>query len=415
MTVQPDRPIETARSGLRSLSTHLLGLHTLIMYGVAYYAIGSAAPHMARDFGISTSTIFAVLGAALVVHAMLAPRAGQLVDRHGAGVFLLVGTIGRCLALIALSLATNTGVFFAALAVIQFMSIFTEYDTAFAAAVQTHGDDARSSLSLITVWGGLASTAFWPLTAHLLDVIGWRTMFLTYAIGMAAVALPISSYVMLLGRRRDARNSAAPEPDDKELPDTPTYPGATTDVFVPLVIAFSLATVAMSLPVILPNLLDGLGLGSMAVVAGVLFGPSQTAGRFFEFVFGRRYSALSVAIVATAMLPIAIIVLLAAGPSWPGAVLFAILFGAGNGIAYVVRGTVVLALFGPSSYATILGRIARVRLIVAAATPFVITLILERFGAASALGVAALTGCLATVAFVVVARRTRSSAGVSLS
>lgn len=399
------------QGGIRSLVTHALGLHTLVMYGITYYAIGATAPVLAREFGITTSTVFIVLGVALVAHALVAASAGRAIDRFGAGLFLLAGSILRVLALVVLSLAADVVVFVAALAVIQFMSVFTEYDAAFAAAVETHGDHARGSLSLITVWGGLASTAFWPLTTYLLDGFGWRSMFLMYAGIMAAVSIPVSLYVLHRSRRggpsRPSVGTISPSA-------TPSSQGAMPDnaaVFLPLVLAFSLGSVAMGIPIVLPNLLDGLGLGSTAVLAGLLFGPSQTAGRFFEFLFARRLTPLSVAIGATALLPLSIALLIAGRDHVSAVVLFAVLFGAGNGISYVVRGTVVLSLFGPPGYATYLGRIARIRLLVAAATPVVLTYLLDHYGAVAAFSFAGFCGVLAVAAFEAVRRLGRGERG----
>lgn len=397
--------------GARAVSTHILGIHTLVMYGITYYAIGAAAPMMARNFGVATSSVFIVLGAALVAHAMIAPQAGRAIDRHGAGRFLLIGTVVRVTGLLVLASASHVAVFFAALAVIQFMSVFTEYETAFAAAVEAHGEHARSSLSLITVWGGLASTVFWPLTSHLLGVTDWRTMFLVYSGIMAAVSIPVSLYIVARSKPRSAPITEVRTiaPGDT-VATAPTATAHRSALFVPLVAGFSLVSIAMGIPVIMPNLLDGLGLGSTAVLAGLLFGPSQTAGRFFEFVFGRRTPPLSVAIAASALLPVAIAALLAGRDHVWGPVLFAILFGAGNGIGYVVRGTVVLSLFGPSGYASYLGRIARVRLLVSAATPIVLTVLLERFGAVAAFGFAAVAAMLGVGAFFVVHRLARHTA-----
>ncbi|HRK18997.1 MAG TPA: MFS transporter [Hyphomicrobiaceae bacterium] len=394
----------TTPGGARSLVTHALGLHTLVMYGITYYAIGATAPVMAREFGVTTSTVFVVLGVALVAHAMVAASAGRAIDRLGAGLFLLAGSIMRVLALVVMAFAADVLVFVTALAVIQFMSVFTEYDAAFAAAVEAHGDNARGSLSLITVWGGLASTAFWPLTTYLLDGVGWRTMFLMYAGIMAAVSIPVSLYVLQRSRRGGARPSSVGTIPPGTAPGFKTATPDTAAVFLPLVLAFSLGSVAMGIPIVLPNLLDGLGLGSTAVLAGLLFGPSQTAGRFFEFLFARRLTPLAVAIGATALLPLSIALLVAGRDQVWAVILFAVLFGAGNGISYVVRGTVVLSLFGPSGYATYLGRIARIRLLVAAATPVVLTYLLDHYGAVAAFTFAGVCGVLAVAAFEVVRR-----------
>jgi hypothetical protein len=395
---------------------HGLGFYALVMYGISYYAIGAAAPSMARDFGTTTSAIFAVLGTALIGSALAAPALGRLVDGIGAGPVLLWGGAARSVCLLGMASAPEIWSFVATLAVVQLLSQATEYDTIFAAAVQARGEEARASVSLVTLWGGLASTTFWPLTAFLLAHTSWRTMLVGYAFLLLVVSTAVALLVIREARRREraatsASQAATPADGSPAHPAALGPPASHRDAPVGalpiLVAAFSLASVAMALPVLLPLVLDGLGLGAGAVLAGFLFGPSQTAARLLEFIVGRRFTPLAVAVVATALLPISLAIILAGGASLASAVVFAVLFGAANGVGYVVRGTVVLQVFGAASYATWLGRIARIRLFVTAATPFVLAVLLERYGAAAALMSCLLCSALATGLFIHAWRRFR--------
>lgn len=405
-----------ARWRLPQAGINGLGLYVLVMYGVTYYAIGTAAPVVARDVGIATSTVFALLAIALIASALAAPAIGRLVDRAGAGRVLLAGAVLRALAVLGLAAAVDVWSLAAAILAIQLLSQTSEYDAAFAAAVQRSGERSRAAVTLITLWGGLASTAFWPLTAWLLDTVGWRITFVLFAGLMLLACAPVALWVM--ARERHSGSTAATEPQAVAAGDaaaTPAAAGAEATsgrpdparAFVPLTVAFSLAGVAMGLPVIMLPMLEGLGLGAGAVLAGMVFGPAQTAGRFFELVFAQGLRPLTIAVVATALLPASLLILVAGGASLATALVFAVLYGAGNGVGYVVRGTVVLAMYGPASYASWLGRIARVRMIVAALAPFVLALVLERYGAASALLVCAAAGLAATLCFLHVARRYR--------
>jgi hypothetical protein len=57
-----------------------------------------------------------------------------------------------------------------------------------------------------------------------------------------------------------------------------------------------------------------------------------------------------------------------------------VLYGAGNGIGSVARGTVPLALFGPERYPVLMGRLALPLLIAMAASPLLGGIALERAG-----------------------------------
>ena len=62
----------------------------------------------------------------------------------------------------------------------------------------------------------------------------------------------------------------------------------------------------------------------------------------------------------------------AAGVSVVVAGLFCILFGAANGVMTIARGAVPLAMFGPTGYGRVIGRIARPALLLQALAPFAV-------------------------------------------
>ena len=58
-----------------------------------------------------------------------------------------------------------------------------------------------------------------------------------------------------------------------------------------------------------------------------------------------------------------------------------VLYGAGNGIYSIARGTVPLALFGPERYAPLVGRLARPGLVAQALAPSLGAVVLTQAGA----------------------------------
>jgi hypothetical protein len=58
-----------------------------------------------------------------------------------------------------------------------------------------------------------------------------------------------------------------------------------------------------------------------------------------------------------------------------------VVYGAGNGLTSIVRGTLPLALFGAEGYATLMGRLGRPLMIAFALAPSVAALLLDRYGA----------------------------------
>ncbi|MDX2158613.1 MAG: MFS transporter [Hyphomicrobiaceae bacterium] len=392
---------------LRAGIIHALGCYALLMYGVAYYAVTTAAPRMAADFGIATPTVFGLLTVSLLLTAILAPRLGRWTDRAGAATVLLTGAVLRAAALIVMALTSELWLFALAFLVVQCLGQLTEYDATFAAAVDIAGDKARVAMSQITLWGGLASTVFWPTTAWLLDAIGWRTMLLVFAATWLVACLPIAALARALSRA--SLPSGAGEADGTSTDRfAPQHTGTRSPPFGLIAAAFAFGGVAYCLPFLMLPTLEGLGLGAAAVTVGMLFGPSQTAGRFFEMVAGGKVRATTVAVFASAVVALALAVLLI-GNVWAGLV-FAVLFGAGGGVGYVVRGSVVLELYGTGAYATWLGRLGTVRLLVSAIAPFVLSLVLETWGARAVVMLCGTAALVSLACFAVLSHRLRPDA-----
>jgi Na+-translocating ferredoxin:NAD+ oxidoreductase RnfD subunit len=119
-------------------------------------------------------------------------------------------------------------------------------------------------------------------------------------------------------------------------------------------------------------MLQGKGLSlATAVWVGSFFGPMQVAGRLLEFSIGGRIAARSIGIAALSLLIVSVSILLALNGQVALALLFAVLFGASNGVVTIVRGTVPAELFGRTGYGGTLGNLAAPALFARAMAPFV--------------------------------------------
>lgn len=392
----------------RALAINGLGLYVMLMYGITYYAVTTTAPRMAADLGIPASAVFAVITVSLLITAALAPRIGRWTDRAGAATILLIGASARTAMLAAMALAPEPITFVVALFAVQTLGQLTEYDATFAAAVDMPGDRARTGMSQITLWGGVASTVFWPLTAFLLERMHWRSMFLLYAGVLLAVCVPVAALLRSIPRAATPVSGSHATAQSSQGNVSHHQPAHSRFTFALVAAAFAFGGVAYNLPALMLPVLEGLGLGASAIVVGMIFGPSQTAGRFFDMVLGGRVSAMTVAVIASAMVAVALAVLLVGG-TWAG-IAFAMLFGAGAGVGYIVRGSVILTLYGRQDYATWLGRLGRVRLIVTAVSPLGLALILERFGAHAVIFACGAAALLSLACFAWLAATTTTAA-----
>jgi MFS family permease len=142
------------------------------------------------------------------------------------------------------------------------------------------------------------------------------------------------------------------------------------------------------------GILTGLGLaGGTAVSVATLRGIGQSAARLCEFLFGGRLNPLDLNVLASLLLPIAFAAGLFAGNSIALAMIFALLYGAGNGLLTITRGTLPLMLFDPRDYGAIAGGLLAPSFLSAAAAPLICAYLAENLGDRAVLYLSLALGC----------------------
>ena len=134
-----------------------------------------------------------------------------------------------------------------------------------------------------------------------------------------------------------------------------------------ILVSFAFAVLGFTLAAILAHMvpmLGTLGLGTMAVVVGSIFGPSQVASRLINMIFGARLSPPMLAVISGSLIVLGIMILGLSGDWLPGAVIFAICLGLGSGINSIAQGSLPLYLFGSDGYGAVTGKMAAARLAV---------------------------------------------------
>jgi hypothetical protein len=167
-----------------------------------------------------------------------------------------------------------------------------------------------------------------------------------------------------------------------------------------------------SLSAHLVTVLQGVGLTAAAAVAvASLKGIAQTAARFVELAAQRWLGPIAVGVIATALLPLALVAMELVPPLVVPIAICCALYGASNGLITIVRGAVPLALFGRESYGAVLGRLAAPGLIAAALAPTLFAWIVEAVGVRAGL-LALIAASLASFAgMLVLARGGRRAVG----
>jgi MFS family permease len=347
-----------------------LGAAQTLAWASSYYLPAMLADSIASDIGIPRSWVFAAFSIALLIAAFAGPRIGRAIDSHGGRGVLALSNLVLAGGLAALAFASGPFALFAAWAVLGVGMALGLYDAAFATLTALYGQKARDPITGITLIAGFASTVGWPASSLLNDALGWRETCLVWAALHLVLGLPLN---LLLPPRRPqpARGLRAPEGAVGWKPWREM-----------LLLAFVFAAawfVTGAMAAHLPRLLEAAGATPFeAVAAAALMGPAQVAARVVEFLALRGVHPLVSARIATALHPLGAVVLAVMGP--PGAALFAVLYGAGNGLLTIARGTVPLAIFGPQCYGERTGLLGAPARAAQACAPLLFGLLLDRIG-----------------------------------
>ncbi|UVF18330.1 MFS transporter [Microvirga terrae] len=347
-----------------------LSLNVLISYGTIFYAFALFVEPMGRELGWGKSELMAAYSLALGTSAFCAVPVGRLIDL-GYGRAVMTG--GSLLAGTLLMLWSWVGSYPAFVLIwigmgIAMSTVF--YEPGFAVLTRRLGFMARRGITFMTLVGGFASTVFIPITHLLIEHLGWRNALLVLAAFNIVICAALHALTI-----PSAPPRTPPHPDAGPAHPSPAHARwVLRRMSFWCFVASSVlqGVIAAGLPIHLIPLLVEKGFSlEMAVAAFSLIGPAQVVGRF-AMAFGERafgmkglgIIVLTLGLLAFALLPFTPV------SFWLVAV-FALLFGASNGMMTIVRALLPSELFGRESYGTVQGMIAMPVRLTTAAAPFV--------------------------------------------
>lgn len=376
-----------------------LGITQIIGYGTLYYAFASVAPFVAAEWDVPQEELFAYLSIGFLAGGFGAPVLGRLMDRVGAARVMTFGSIGNAIVFIAAAMSQSALMFAVATIVAQIIVVATAYDAAFATINQAAGARAQRTITHLTLIAGFSSTVFWPLTNWLVSAGNWRTAYLVFAGLHALLCAPLHAWLWQRASLlpHSARTTAASQQTGEPLP---TH-GARS--FWMIAISFALSTALITaLGTHLMGLLLARQLGPWATTIAMCVGPAQVGIRIANATLMKHLDPIHAALVSALALPVAAACLLAANGAWQPALAFALIFGVGQGLFSITRGTVPLALFGPQGYGKRLGQLAAVRTLLSAGAPFAFALVWHRTSLNLALGLCIVIGVAAAMPLLMV-------------
>jgi len=333
-----------------------LAVTQTVGYGTLYYSFPVVLVPIAEELRVPTATVASALALSTVVSAAVAVPVGRWLDRHGGRELMTCGSLLGGLAIVAWSQVHQVWQLYAVFVLIGGSSAACLYEAAFPVIIARSSPTARNrALLTITVVAGFASTIFFPLTALLVQHLGWRSALVVLAAALAVLTVPVHA-ILVPGPDaavRSADRAAARSSTDhggqavrRALAD----PG-----FWRLGAAFvAHAAAVTSVGVLLVAYLRQAGhpptvAASLAALLGVL----SVAGRLVSTGLAARYGMAAVVAAIFAVQAIGIASLPHVGTSLIGAVICVTAFGLGFGVATIALPALVADRYGTHRYAPI--------------------------------------------------------------
>lgn len=348
-----------------------LGIGQICAFGSLFYSFPLIAEAMRTDLGWSKPELYGAATLGLALAGFASYPVGAAIDRGLGRQVMSLASVAAGLLLIAWSQLSNIWLFYAVFAAIGCLHAATLYEAAFAVVARRVGaDDARHAITVLTLWGGFASTVFIPLIQLLIEWHGWRG---------ALVWLGAVNIFICGGLNFAVIDPAKDAPPRLRAPDGPEPLAGRHAVSwalrQPVFWALMLALVAYAAAFsaltfhLYPLLLErGLTAAGVVTVMAVI-GPAQVAGRMLVWIFARHASVRTVGSAIVVLFPLTVAGFALAPPQVLAMAAIAACYGAANGIMTIVRGLVVPEMLSRDAYGAINGALLGPTHLVQAATP----------------------------------------------
>jgi MFS family permease len=353
-----------------------LSLAQLISWGSIFYMFSLVMAPLERDLALSRVQVSLAFSLALLVEGLMAYPVGRWIDRGHERVVMTAGSILAAICLGLLSQVETLAGLYALWMGLGAAMAAVLYSPAFALLTRRFPSHFRRAIITLTFLGGLASTVFIPLTAWLMSQLGWRSALLCLALLHLLVCAPLHALTL-----RGAPVPPSPEPGAAQRLDVGSAsefrhllrsaPFLLIGVFTVL-----LLSVTTAIPAHMVSLLRENGLSETWVIAlPAAVGVMQVLGRLLLYLFEHRIDLHQVNRLVPLLIPLGLLMLLLAPGTVLGAGLFVAIYGLGNGMLTIVKGTAIAYYVSQRHVATLNGALGLPLALARAAAPLLLGLL----------------------------------------
>jgi MFS family permease len=348
-----------------------LSLAQLITWGSVFYTFALLLEPVERELGLSRAESSLAFSLALLAEGALAYPVGRWIDRGHERAVMAGGSLLIAAGLALHSAVQSTAAFYAVWLLLGAGLAGTLYSPVFAVVTRRFPNDFRRAIITLTFLGGLASTVFIPLSAWWIEAFGWRHALLGLATLHLLVCVPLHA-VLLRGAPQRTAATAGPTTSPGQL--VRSAPFLLIGVFV-----IGMMGVTAALPPHMVSLLRESGLQTAWVIAiPASIGLVQVLGRLLLYFFEHRFDLHLANRLIPWLIPLGLAALVAGTNSPAAALVFVALYGLGNGMLTIVKGTAIAQYVNREHVASLNGALGLPTALARAVTPWLLGLLWTR-------------------------------------
>ena len=315
-----------------------LSLTQLITWGSVFYTFSLLAHPVELALDISRASSSFAFSLALLAEGLMAYFVGRWIDAGHERQVMTLGSVVVGLGLLAHSQIESLTGFYGVWVCIGLGLSATLYTPAFAVVTRRFPADFRRGIIVLTFLGGLASTVFIPLSSWLIDTWGWRHALVVLACLQLGVCAPLHAWLLRGARQPQAPGMHPEHPLASQIPLRTFLKQSPFWLLTAFMMLMMMVTSA--LPVHMVNLLRESGLPPAWVLAiPASIGLIQVLGRWLLFMFERHFNVHAANRWIPVLIPLGVSAFVFGGVTALPAMAFIVLFGLGNGMNTIVKGT----------------------------------------------------------------------------
>ena len=264
---------------------YLIGISVTFCYSSYAYLFSALLQTWETELNISRNKLTFANSLGLMIHGLLLPYLGKLVDRNYSFIMMWLSPLLLGFSVINLAFVNTYYEFIIAWVLVSATAGGCLYTMIFSVLTINLKKDIKNSIAIITLIAGLASTYTYPTATYLTESFNWRTTVLIFGIVNILISAPANyfGFKKIIYQEKNFNSNTKPEKQEN-IYYNPKFWLLSFPLFV---FGFNAGAIITH---IIPMMQEKNLSLTMAVLIASLFGPGQIIGRILIMTYGRNKS-----------------------------------------------------------------------------------------------------------------------------